>query len=192
VISGYRELYFDQPPASIAGFHPHTLIISGLSKSHAMTGWRLGWVYGDPEIVQHLIVFHQYATTCASTVSQQAALAAFTDEGPAATADLRTRLRANRDFMIACLDRELGDIMGSDRRITPEGAFFLMLEVSRFGSSLEVAERLLQHRVITMPGSAFGEEAEGYLRLSFATEERMIQEGIQRLKEGFIAMSFRE
>jgi aspartate/methionine/tyrosine aminotransferase len=178
----YRELYFAARPASIADFYPRTLVISGLSKSHAMTGWRLGWIYGDPEIVRHLIVLHQYATTCASTVSQRAALAAFTAAGRAAAENLRAELRARRDFLVEMIDAQSGDFKLN--RTAPDGAFYLMLEVLRFGKSFEVAERLLNSRVITIPGAAFGKEAEGWLRLSFATDFDTIREGVRRIEQG--------
>jgi len=179
----YRELYFSERPASMADFYPRTLVISGLSKSHAMTGWRLGWVFGDPEIIRHLIVLHQYATTCASAISQRAALAAFTDEGRIAAEKLREALRARRDFLIEMIDTQLAAGEGKFNRIVPDGAFYLMLDISRFGKSFEVTERLLRHRVITIPGAAFGEEAEGYLRLSFATDFDLLREGVQRIKQ---------
>jgi len=185
----YRELYFGhERPASIADFYPRTIVISGLSKSHAMTGWRLGWVYGDPEIIRHLIVLHQYATTCASTISQHAGLAAFTDEGRAAQEKLRAALRARRDFLIDLIDSQLaGEFTSTDRlhRVIPDGAFYLMLEVSRFGKSLVVAEQLLNHQVIAIPGAAFGEDGEGYLRLSFATDFETLREGVRRIKQAF-------
>jgi len=179
----YREIYFDRRPSSIADFCPHTLVISGLSKSHAMTGWRLGWVYGDPEIIRHLIVLHQYATTCAPAISQRAALAAFTDEGRLAAENLRAELRARRDFLVEMIDTQLAAGEGKYNRIVPDGAFYLMLDIARFGKSFEVAERLLRSGVIAIPGAAFGEEAEGYLRLSFATDFELLREGVRRMKE---------
>jgi aspartate/methionine/tyrosine aminotransferase len=181
----YRELYFDGRPVSILDFYQRTLVISGLSKSHAMTGWRLGWIYGDPEIVRHLIVMHQYATTCASAISQSAALAAFTVEGRAALAKLRQDLRARRDFLVESIDAQLAQ--WKLNRIVPDGAFYLMLEISPFGNSLEVAERMLRNKVITIPGAAFGGEAEGFLRLSFATDFATIEEGVRRMKLGLTA-----
>ncbi|PYS77470.1 MAG: hypothetical protein DMF66_09745, partial [Acidobacteria bacterium] len=78
----YRELYFtDERPASVSEFRAErTLVIGGLSKSMSMTGWRLGWLGGDADVVKSALVLHGYTTTCASTVSQKAALAAWTDE----------------------------------------------------------------------------------------------------------------
>ncbi|MGH7455614.1 MAG: pyridoxal phosphate-dependent aminotransferase, partial [bacterium] len=178
----YSEIYFGRCPTSITAFYPQTLVISGLSKSHAMTGWRLGWVFGDPEIIRHLIVLHQYATTCASTVSQRAALAAFTEEGRTAQENLRAELRARRDFLVAQIDAQLAEFKLN--RIIPDGAFYLMLDISPFGKSFEIAEHLLNYKVITIPGAAFGEQTEGWLRLSFATDFDTILEGVRRIKQG--------
>jgi aspartate/methionine/tyrosine aminotransferase len=186
----YCELYFAAHPASIADFYPRTLVISGLSKSHAMTGWRLGWIYGDSEIVRHLIMLHQYATTCASAVSQRAALAAFTDAGRAAQENLRAELRARRDFLVDQIDTQLAEFKLN--RIIPDGAFYLMLDISPFGKSFEIAERLLDSKVITIPGAAFGEQAEGWLRLSFAADFETIREGVQRIKQGLFKKPTRD
>lgn len=186
----YRELYYEARPASIADYVSRTLVISGLSKSHAMTGWRLGWVYGDPEIIRHLTVLHQYATTCASTVSQRAALAAFTNAGRAAAENWRAELRARRDFLVDQIDTQLAEF--KPNRIIPDGAFYLMLDISPFGKSFEIAERLLDSKVITIPGAAFGEEAEGWLRLSFATDFAMIREGARRIKQGLFKKPTRD
>lgn len=178
----YRELHFSEYPPSMSDVYPETLVVSGLSKSCAMTGWRLGWVWGEPEVVHRLTVLHQYVTTCASTVSQHAALAAFTDAGRTAREALRADLRARRDFILGLIDAELGC-----GRIVPDGGFYVMMDVARFGPSFEVAERLLEQGVITIPGAAFGREGEGYLRLSFATDFDVIEEGIRRIRAGLFS-----
>ncbi|HEX8423955.1 MAG TPA: aminotransferase class I/II-fold pyridoxal phosphate-dependent enzyme [Pyrinomonadaceae bacterium] len=177
----YREIYFgDARPASIS---EHTdarrsIVISGLSKSMSMTGWRVGWMCGAQEVVKSALVLHGYVTTCASTVSQKAALAAWTDEAEAARTETRRIFRARRDELLSLISREL-----NLHAIAPDGAFYLMLDVSAHGNSLEVAERLLEHGVVTVPGSAFGTEGEGYLRLSFCADEPRLAEGVRRIKE---------
>ena len=176
----YRELYFSEEPRSISAMYPQTLILSGLSKSCAMTGWRLGWAYGDPEIIEAMTVMHQYVAACASSVSQQAALAAFTPEGMEGRRKMRLDLLERRDFILDLIDSELGL-----ERVSPDGGFYVMLDVSAFGSSMEVADKLLEEGVITVPGSAFGAEGEGFLRLSFATDFETIREGIGRMKGFF-------
>ena len=175
----YRDLYFDERPATISEFYDRTIIISGLSKSMSMTGWRLGWAVGPEEVIGHATVMHQYISSCASTVSQKAAVAAFTDEGRRATAEMRDELKRRNDVMARAIDRELGLPY-----IQGEGAYYIMLDVTAFGPSMDTALALLEHRVITVPGSAFGAAAEGYLRLSFSIDASLIEEGIRRIARG--------
>ena len=172
----YRELYVDERPSSISEFYSKAIVISGLSKMMSMTGWRLGWAAGPQEVIRHVTLMHQYASTCASAISQRAGIAAFTDEGRKATAEMREELRRRRDVMARAIDREL-----KLPYVTGEGAFYIMLNISQFGSSEDLAMRLLEERVITVPGSAFGSEAEGYLRLSFSIDTALIEEGIRRI-----------
>jgi len=175
----YRELYFQDKPASIAEYYPDTVIVSGLSKMMSMTGWRIGWAVGPEEIIRSITVMHQYATSCASTISQKAAVQAFTPEGRAATEQMRLELARRGEIMAQAIEQEvdLPYVLG-------EGAFYIMLDVSRFGASEPVALALLDDLVITSPGSAFGNESEGYLRLSFSIEPALIEEGIRRLAKG--------
>lgn len=176
----YRELYYtNERPASISELHPRALIISGLSKSLSMTGWRLGWLCGGAAgVMESALVLHGYVTTCASTVSQKAALAAWTAEADAARMSARHVFRGRRDHLLRLIADEL-----NTRAITPDGAFYAMLDMRAHGASVAVAERLLAHRVITVPGSAFGEESEGFLRLSFCAEEAILTEGVRRIAE---------
>jgi aspartate/methionine/tyrosine aminotransferase len=176
----YRELYFtDERPSSLAEFYDKTIIVSGMSKMMSMTGWRLGWAVSSPEVIQYVTVMHQYISSCASSVSQKAALAAFTDEGRAATEAMREELRHRRDVMAQAIERELGLPY-----VTGEGGFYIMLDVSRYGESEDVAMRLLEEKVITVPGDAFGREGRGYLRLSFSIAPELIEEGIRRIAKG--------
>ena len=174
----YRELYYgDERPESASEFHERTIVISGLSKSMSMTGWRLGWVAGDATVIQSMLVLHGYVTTCASTVSQKAALAAWSEEAEAARAGFRKTFKARRDHLLGLIDTELGL-----RAVCPDGAFYTMVDVSKHGTSMEVAEALLQERVITVPGSAFGSQSEGFLRVSFCAELDELSEGTRRIK----------
>lgn len=172
----YRDLYFgDARPASIAQLYPETVVVSGLSKSMSMTGWRLGWLCGPAEVTSSAVVLHGYVTTCASAISQKAALAAWTSEAHAARREMRRTFRARRD----CLLRLAA--MHGLRAVPPEGAFYAMVDVAPWGSSLAVAEAALEQRVITVPGGAFGSEAERFLRLSFCTDEETLTEGMRRV-----------
>lgn len=180
----YRELYFDERPSSLSEFYDKTIIVSGLSKMMSMTGWRLGWAVGDAEVIRYTTVMHQYISSCASSVSQKAALAAFTPEGRAATKAMREELKRRRDVMTAAIEREL-----RLPYVAGEGGFYVMLDVSHYGEAEDVAMRLLEERVITVPGDAFGAEGRGYLRLSFSIEPALIEEGIRRLARGLNRLS---
>ena len=176
----YRELYFGaERPSSISEFRPdRVLVIGGLSKSMSMTGWRLGWLCGDAAVVRSALVLHGYTTTCASTVSQKAGLAAWTAEAAEARKTFRRTFRQRRDHLLNLLSTEL-----HLRAVAPEGAFYAMVDVSAHGESMSVAERLLAHGVITVPGAAFGAEAEGYLRVSFCAALDVLAEGVRRMKQ---------
>jgi aspartate aminotransferase len=176
----YRELYYmPERPESLSSFADDTIVISGLSKSMSMTGWRLGWIGGDEAVIKAALVLHGYVTTCASTVSQKASLVAWSDEAEAARAVFRETFRSRRDHLLQLIESEL-DL----RAVTPDGAFYTMLDVHEFGPSMRVAEALLEARVITVPGAAFGSESEGFLRVSFCADHDTLSEGVQRIKRG--------
>jgi len=174
----YRDLYYTgERPASISEYYPRTVVISGLSKSMSMTGWRLGWILGDADVIASAHLLHGYVTTCASTVSQKAALAAWSEEAAAAREHHRNTFHRRRDHLMALLRNECGL-----RCITPEGAFYTMVDIGRYGSSLEVAEAMLEAGVVTVPGNAFGSEGEGFLRCSFCADLPVLTEGVARMK----------
>ena len=176
----YRELYYTpERPQSLSAVHERTIVIGGLSKSMSMTGWRLGWVCGEQSLIQAMLVLHGYVTTCASAVSQKASLASWSDEAEAARASFRETFRARRDHLLELIDSVLGL-----RAVTPEGAFYTMLDVGQYGPSMQVAEALLAEKVITVPGAAFGSESEGFLRVSFCANHDTLSEGVQRIKKG--------
>ena len=176
----YRDLYYtDERPGSSSSFYDRTIVISGLSKSMSMTGWRLGWLCGEEDVVRAALVLHGYVTTCASAVSQKASLVSWTEEAEAARAGFRATFRARRDHLLGLIESELGL-----RAVLPEGAFYTMLDVSDYGPSMRVAEALLNEGVITVPGAAFGSESEGFLRVSFCADHATLEEGVKRIKKG--------
>lgn len=176
----YRDLYYTaERPESLSSVYDRTIVISGLSKSLSMTGWRLGWLAGDEDVVKAALVLHGYVTTCASTVSQKASLVAWNVESANARALFRSTFRSRRDHFLSLIVSEL-----RLRAVTPDGAFYTMIDVGGYGSSMAVAEALLQQRVITVPGAAFGKESEGFLRVSFCADEETLTEGVKRIKQG--------
>ena len=180
----YRELYFgEERPESGSSYYDRTIVISGLSKSMSMTGWRLGWMAGDPSVIQSALVLHGYVTTCASAVSQKASLVAWSDEAELARTAFRKTFKERRDHLLSLIDSELGV-----RAVTPDGAFYTMVDVNKFGSSMKVAEAFLAERVITVPGSAFGSESEGFLRVSFCADLDALTEGVRRMKRALASL----
>ena len=178
----YSDLYFTgAKPRSASEFYDKTIIVSGLSKSLSMTGWRVGWLASSQtDVVKAALTLHGFLTVCTSTISQKASLLGWSQEAEQAKADAREIYRRRGKFLIDLLDKEL-DLRGT----SPEGAFYTMVDVRQFGDDVEIAERLLQNRVITVPGVAFGDEAKGFLRVSFCNDEEKISEGVKRMKEAF-------
>jgi aspartate/methionine/tyrosine aminotransferase len=175
----YSDLYFGERPHSASEFYEKTIIVSGLSKSLSMTGWRLGWAAcKDPEIINAIQVLHGFTTVCTSTITQKASLLGWTDEAEEAKANAREVYKKRGEFLVKLFADELGLTATS-----PEGAFYTMLDVRSLGDDIEVAEKFLQNRVITVPGVAFGDEAKGFLRISFCNTEEKMAEGVRRMKE---------
>jgi aspartate/methionine/tyrosine aminotransferase len=176
----YSDLYFTgAKPRSASEFYEQTIIVSGLSKSLSMTGWRVGWVASSQtEVVKAVLTLHGFLTVCTSTISQKASLLGWTEEAEKAKAEAREIYRRRGHFLIDLFNNELGL-----HATSPEGAFYTMLDVRACGDDLEIAERFLQNRVITVPGIAFGSEAKGFLRVSFCNPEERMAEGVRRMKE---------
>jgi len=186
----YRDLIYDGmchvSPLAVAGEgRERVFVVDGVSKTYAMTGWRIGWGIGDPEVIAAMSTIQGQATSNAASMCQAAALAAITS--PADFLDgWRAEYAARRDAMV----RGLNEMPGVTCR-KPRGAFYVLPCVqeicARMGSGttdVELATYLLeQGRVATVPGSAFG--APGYIRLSYATSMRNIEEGLKRVAEAF-------
>jgi aspartate/methionine/tyrosine aminotransferase len=175
----YREIYYTPArPQSLSEHYARTLVISGLSKSMSMTGWRIGWLCGDEAVIASALVLHGYVTTCASTVSQKTALAAWGDEAARARKLMRETFSERRRFLLSLIATEL-----NLRAVAPDGAFYTMIDTSAYGNSMQVAEVLLEHGVITVPGAAFGVECANYLRVSFCADKPALTEGVRRIKK---------
>jgi aspartate/methionine/tyrosine aminotransferase len=176
----YSDLYFTaEKPRSASEFYERTIIISGLSKSLSMTGWRVGWIASSQtDVVKAALTLHGFLTVCTSTISQKASLLGWTPEAEQAKAEAREIYKRRGEFLIDLLHKEL-----NLRGTKPEGAFYTMLDVRSLGDDLEIAERFLQNCVITVPGIAFGTEAKGFLRVSFCNTEEKMTEGVRRMKK---------
>lgn len=185
----YSELTYEQKHVSIAslpGMKERTVLINGFSKSYAMTGWRLGYACAPANILSQMLKIHQFAIMCAPTTSQYAAVSALRN-GDGDVEMMRESYNQRRRYLMYAFKE-----MGLDC-FEPYGAFYTFPSIKRFGmSSDEFATRLLmEEKVAVVPGTAFGECGEGYLRISYAysldnLKEALgrIQRFIQRLEEG--------
>jgi aspartate/methionine/tyrosine aminotransferase len=175
----YSDLYFGERPHSASEYYDKTIVLSGLSKSLSMTGWRLGWAAcSDPDMINAIQVLHGFTTVCASAITQKASLLAWTPEAEEAKQKARDIYKKRGEFLVDLFDKDLGL-----KATSPEGAFYTMLDVRSLGDDIEVAEKCLLNRVVTVPGVAFGQEAKGFLRISFCNTEDRMAEGVRRMKE---------
>jgi len=175
----YSDLYFGEKPHSASEFYDKTVIVTGLSKSLSMTGWRIGWLASSQkEITQAVQILHGFLTVCTSAITQKASLLGWTEEAEAAKRHAREVYKSRGEYLVKLLKDELGL-----HATAPDGAFYTMLDVRELGDDIEIAEKFLQNRVITVPGVAFGTEAKGFLRLSFCNTEEKMAEGVRRMKE---------
>ena len=174
----YSELVYDQPHVSIASYlRDQTIVINGLSKSHAMTGWRIGFLYAPENISKHMLKVHQYNVTCATSIAQMAALEALTT-GINDALPMREAYLERRDYVYDRLSK-----MGLHAQ-KPDGAFYFFVKIpltgiSSFDFCLSLAK---EEKVAVVPGSAFSSYGEGYFRLSFACSMETLVEGLNRIE----------
>jgi aminotransferase len=161
---------------SLPGMKRRTILISGLSKSHAMTGWRIGYVAADRRFIQAMTKIHQYTMLCAPTMTQMAAVEALKN-GEADVKSMVQEYNRRRRFMVKRLN-EIGLPC-----FEPKGAFFAFPSIKVTGMSSEkFAEKLLlQEKVAVVPGTAFGPCGEGFVRCCYATSLPNIEEALRRM-----------
>ena len=177
----YAELTFTGKDhvsiASIPGMKERTILINGFSKAYAMTGWRLGYACGPEEIIRQMIKIHQYCIMCAPTNSQYAAIAALRDCDDE-VAKMREAYNQRRRFLMHAF-KEMGLPC-----FEPFGAFYVFPCIKEFGmTSNEFATRLLQdEKVAVVPGDAFGDCGEGYIRISYAYSIENLKVALERIE----------
>lgn len=177
----YAELtYTDEPHVSIAEYLPEqTILIQGLSKSHAMTGWRIGLILSSPAIISQVIKSHQYLVTAAATPMQYGAIEALKN-GKDDAVPMRDEYKMRRDYIIEKMS-ELGFQI-----IKPDGAFYIFakIPVGYSQDSFAFLQDFARKKAVALiPGVAFGQYGEGYVRVSYAASMEVIREAMKRLKE---------
>ena len=179
----YAELTYGTKHVSIAsieGMWERTILASGFAKAYAMTGWRMGYLAAPGPLLDQMLKIHQYAIMCAPTTSQFAAVEALRN-GDEDIREMREEYDRRRRYIYEGLRK-----IGIDSFL-PEGAFYIYPDLRKFGlSSEEFCSRLLyEHRCAIVPGTAFGDDGEGFARISYAYSVKHITKALERI-EAFV------
>jgi aminotransferase len=177
----YAELTYGQKHVSIANIpdmYERTIVVNGFSKSHAMTGWRMGYVCAPEPIIKQMLKIHQYAIMCAPTTSQYAAIEAM-QNGDGDVEKMRLEYDHRRKYVVDALRG-----MGLEC-FEPRGAFYIFPCIKSTGmTSEEFCEKfLLEKKVAVIPGTAFGQGGEGFVRMSYCNSVANLTEALNRMKD---------
>jgi aspartate/methionine/tyrosine aminotransferase len=176
----YDEIYFGEPPMSLQPMDADGRVISvfSFSKTYAMTGWRVGYLVGPPEIVRHILRAQEPTTSCVNSIAQRAAVAAISGD-QSCVAEMRAAYATRCSLVTGILDAH------GIAYANPTGAFYTMIDVSRSGTSdVEFVSRMIsERRVAIVPGSAFGPSSSNFARVSLAASEDDLSVGIVRVAE---------
>lgn len=174
----YSELNYETKHVSFGKYlREQTIVINGLSKSHAMTGWRIGFIFAPAELVEQIIKVHQYLVTAASTISQKAAVRALV-QGISDAEIMREEYRERRDYVYQAMTKLGFEIA------RPSGAFYIFAKIpaeyeqDSMAFCIDLAEK---NQLAIIPGIAFGPEGEGYVRISYAASMESLVEAMNRL-----------
>ncbi|TWE09010.1 aminotransferase [Neobacillus bataviensis] len=178
----YSELTFEHKHTSIASFiKDKTIVINGLSKSHSMTGWRIGFLFAPEYLTKHILKVHQYNVSCANSIAQKAAYEALT-AGINDAEVMKEEYNKRREYVYMRLTG-----MGLDV-VKPDGAFYFFVKIPDAIplNSFDFALKLVHEtKVAVVPGSAFSEFGEGYFRLSFACSMANLELGLNKMESFF-------
>lgn len=179
----YEKLVYDGAKhvsiAALPGMKERTITLNGFSKCYSMTGWRLGYAAAPVEFIKAMVRVHAYINTCAPSFVQEAGITALEKAEPDVQ-EMVKEYQRRRDYAVSAINA----IDGLSCK-TPGGAFYIFVNIKALGkTSAEMADYLLDHaKIAAVPGSAFGPEGEGYIRLSYACSYERIVEAMERLKK---------
>jgi aspartate aminotransferase/aminotransferase len=166
----YRTFCYDRPFVSPARWNERTIVIDGFSKSHSMTGWRLGYVHGPDEVIQQMIKLQQFTFVCAPQPVQWAGVTACDVEVPERVAEYRL----NRDFMV----HELGSYYD----FAPAGGAFYLFAKAPWGTGTEFVAEAIRNNLLIIPGNVFSDR-DTHFRISYAAEHRTLERGVEVLRK---------
>jgi len=172
----YHDKLFPAPVLYIP--FDRLIILSGVSKEFAMTGWRIGWTISTTENIRELLKTHLYMVSCASAISQHAALYALRSHN----IEISKAMSANYKITIQGLEK-----IPNIRYMIPQAGIYFFIDVSYFGSADDLAYKILdKNNVITIPGNAFGVNGKNFLRLSFGAPPDVLEKGMEQLQHFFL------
>lgn len=184
----YEKLVYDGAKhvsiAALPGMKERTITLNGFSKCYSMTGWRLGYVAAPVEFIKAMVRVHAYINTCAPSFVQEAGITAL-EKGEPDVQKMVQEYQRRRDYTVSAINA----IDGLSCK-TPGGAFYIFVNIKALGkTSAETADYLLDTaKIAAVPGSAFGPQGEGYIRLSYACSYERIVEAMDRLKKAVEAL----
>jgi aspartate/methionine/tyrosine aminotransferase len=174
----YREIWYDAPPPSMLGTGPNVVVVSGFSKSHGMTGLRLGWIHAAETLMKPIVTAHQYVATCASVFSQALAELILDDSewNAAWLSGVRAQFAAQREAALYAIHHELEFDVAP-----PAGAFYAFAAVPTCDTIQFARSLAIDAAVLVIPGVAFGSAGNGFMRISYAAPVDQITSGIERI-----------
>ncbi len=172
----YSEIYFDHTPESIGeSLQEQTIVVDSLSKCGLVPGLRIGWAIAPVEIIENVTKAHQLMNSCVSSISQYAAIGILKNQWQ--FEKLRNQMNINRDKLKNFLDEK-------GFKSNPSGGIYCFVNTSNFGKSVEASKKILYGAdVVTIPGKAFGERGDDFVRISYGVDEDTLEEGIKRLNK---------
>ena len=174
----YREIWYDAPPASMMDMGDRVIVLNGLSKSHAMTGLRIGWVHARAALMKTIVTAHQYIATCASVFAQALAESIFEDRewNKGWLAGVRAQFATQREAAMYAIAHELEVEIAR-----PDGAFYAFVPVPACESIAFAKTLATDAAVLVIPGVAFGPHGQGFVRISYAAPVDQVTSGIERI-----------
>ena len=174
----YNEIWYDERPPSMLGLSDNVIVVGGMSKSHSMTGLRLGWAIAAEAVMKPIVTAHQYIATCASSFSQSLAESIFMHPGwnQAWLEGMRSQFRKQREKALAAIEREIEVTIPP-----PSGAFYAFVPVPSCDTVTFAKTLATDAAVLVIPGVAFGSLGEGFIRISYAAKPDDINYGIGQI-----------
>jgi aspartate aminotransferase len=174
----YNEIWYAEPPPSMLGLSGNVIVVGGMSKSHAMTGLRLGWAIAAEAVMKPIVTAHQYVATCASSFSQSLAESIFVhpELNRPWLENIRAQFREQRDKALEAIARELEVTIPP-----PAGAFYAFVPVPSCDTVTFAKTLATDAAVLVIPGVAFGSLGEGFIRISYAAKVDDISRGIGQI-----------